>query len=122
MISQSKYRFSLVVENDRHVLSEKLFDSIFAGCITFYIGRSPAEPILEDLCIRLPLDLEKAVERIIYDMNLDHSCMLSRMKEFVTDVESMRMYSFETIAKDISTSIKDFCFGNSVCVHEENWL
>ena len=117
MVTQSRYRFSLVVENDRHVLSEKLFDSIFAGCITFYIGRSAAEPILEDLCIRLPLDLEEAVDRIQYEMNFDHSDMLMRMKEFVLDVESMRIYSFETIARDISRSIKDSCFGNSDIVH-----
>jgi len=34
----SKYRFALVIENQSDYVSEKLLDSIFAGCIPIYIG------------------------------------------------------------------------------------
>jgi carbamoylphosphate synthase small subunit len=34
----SKYRVSLVIENEMTYLSEKLFDAWFAGCIPVYVG------------------------------------------------------------------------------------
>jgi hypothetical protein len=34
----SKYQFSLVIENSPDYISEKLFDSVSAGCVTIYIG------------------------------------------------------------------------------------
>jgi hypothetical protein len=34
----SKYQFSLVIENSTDYISEKLFDSVGAGCVTIYVG------------------------------------------------------------------------------------
>jgi hypothetical protein len=33
-----QYKFSLVIENSNDYVSEKLFDSLAANCLTFYIG------------------------------------------------------------------------------------
>lgn len=35
-----KYRFSIVIENHSSYVSEKLFDSLNAGCVTLYVGPS----------------------------------------------------------------------------------
>jgi len=34
----SRYQFSLVIENSSDYISEKLFDSISAGCVSIYVG------------------------------------------------------------------------------------
>jgi hypothetical protein len=37
------YKYSLVIENDRTYMSEKLFDALIAGCIPIYVGPSVAD-------------------------------------------------------------------------------
>lgn len=37
------YKYSLVIENDRTYMSEKLFDALIAGCIPVYVGPSVAD-------------------------------------------------------------------------------
>lgn len=61
----SKFRFALVVENDTHALTEKIFDALYSGAIVFY--RGPKLGIytnLERFCFSLPEDPGIAVEMI----------------------------------------------------------
>lgn len=40
----SKYRYSIVIENQANYVSEKLFDSVSAGCATLYLGQKLSKP------------------------------------------------------------------------------
>ncbi|MEY4572997.1 MAG: hypothetical protein RLZ10_2267 [Bacteroidota bacterium] len=70
--SQSKqiilenYRFSIVIENHNSYISEKLYDSLNAGCITFYVG-----PKVEDYGLdkNLVIQIEPNVEEILSTMD-----------------------------------------------------
>lgn len=48
----SKYRYAVVIENEASYLSEKLFDSLVAGCIPIYVGLNPLPAELEKLVVR----------------------------------------------------------------------
>ena len=47
------YKYTLVIENDRTYMSEKIFDALIAGCIPIYVGPSvvdygiPADVVIE---------------------------------------------------------------------------
>jgi len=64
----SKYRYSLVIENDLEYVSEKIRDSLGCGCITFYLG--PQSQILDDLpgLVRLPVIVKDAVEVVSHHL------------------------------------------------------
>lgn len=44
-----KFKYSIVVENSADYVSEKLFDMVFSGCLTFYLG-----PDLQDFGFNFP--------------------------------------------------------------------
>ena len=65
------YKVSIVIENSSDFVSEKLFDSVFSGCLTFYIG-----PDLVNYGIQMPLDtiggqcMNSNLEKINHILNL----------------------------------------------------
>lgn len=65
-IVMRNYKLSIVIENSPDFVSEKLFDSAFSGCLTFYIG-----PNLKKFGIDLPPDT-------IGDQNLNLNLVLIR--------------------------------------------
>jgi hypothetical protein len=60
----SRYKFSLVIENEADWITEKIFDAISAGTVPIYFGPSLAEfPILDNCTISLPINFE-SLEKI----------------------------------------------------------
>ena len=57
-----KYKYSIVIENSSDYVSEKLFDSIGAGCLTFYYGPELSR-------FNLPSDLVINLAGNKYEMN-----------------------------------------------------
>ena len=69
-----RFEFSLVVENQRDYVSEKLFESLEAGCITIYDGPSLQEVGLSpDIALTLAGSAEARVEQLRQLMQLDQS-------------------------------------------------
>ena len=66
---------SLVIENQSDTVTEKLFDSIFAGAVPVYVGPDLKTqfPYLEQCVVRAEPSVEKILERIknLTDMELD---------------------------------------------------
>jgi len=60
----SRYRFSLVIENDRDFFTEKLMDSLASGCISFYLG--PEDLVNQELpgLILLPSTVPDLVDKV----------------------------------------------------------
>lgn len=108
MLTQSRYNFAIVIENDRFALTEKVYDSIFSGCVTFYKGPHLKNPVLENVLIRLPEDIQNAVELIGSEMLQDQSHRIESMKTYVSDAESMIETSPEYIARQIAKGIESF--------------
>lgn len=81
--SQSKlkilenYIFSIVIENHCSYISEKLYDSLNAGCITFYVG-----PKVEDYGLNknLVIQIEPNVEEILSTIEKTMTLNLQELK------------------------------------------
>jgi hypothetical protein len=110
MLTQSRYKFAIVIENDKFALTEKVYDSIFSGCVTFYKGPDLKNPNLENLLIRLPEDIQTAVRVIGSEILEDQSNRIESMKNYVSDSESMIETSPEYIARQIARRIESFLF------------
>lgn len=82
----SRYRQSLVIENYKGYLSEKLFDSFFAGTLPIYVG-PPVHSfgIPRDLVIEANPNPTSIVEAINIGKNLDLSKWRARCWEFLND-------------------------------------
>jgi hypothetical protein len=82
----SKYKFALVIENDRSFISEKLFDALFAGCVPIYVGPSLNSLSLPpDLVIEAEPHLESVLEAFKEAQALDHENWLRDRNNFLTD-------------------------------------
>jgi hypothetical protein len=59
------YKYTLVIENDRAYMSEKLFDALIAGCIPIYVGPDVADyGIPRDLVIEVEPTVESVASGI----------------------------------------------------------
>jgi hypothetical protein len=72
--TMSEYKYALVIENSAEYMSEKLMESLFAGCIPIYVGPDPEEfGIPRELVIRAQpslLSIQEALrEANRWDMN-----------------------------------------------------
>jgi hypothetical protein len=105
-----EYKYSLVVENDLSYMSEKLFDSLFAGCITLYVG-----PDIRDYGI--PDSLVLQVKPTINDVERGYNLLLGRdpeefqseLKLWLSNPEIIRKYSGEEVmGRAIATIMKEY--------------
>ena len=80
------FRYGLVIENDKHIVSEKVFDSVLGGLITFYMG-----PDLSYLgehsppVIALPLDFKLALDMIQEHLNGNHDQLIEKIEHYRRD-------------------------------------
>lgn len=101
ILTLSHYKFSLVIENQSDYVSEKLLDSIFAGCIPIYVGPffEGEYEDLETAVIRISKeDLRyNGIDNIISTSNLDNIVtkisILQRDEKFWLSLERKRVFS-----------------------------
>jgi hypothetical protein len=62
----SQAQLSLIIENDRHDITEKIFDSMYAGAVPIYVGPefSREFPQLERCIIRASTNVDSIVEKV----------------------------------------------------------
>ena len=66
------YKYSLVIENSSEYMSEKLFDSLFAGTLPIYVGPNPVDfGIPEFVAIHSSPDLESVMKAIDQARTID---------------------------------------------------
>ena len=107
----SKFRFALVIENEKTYLSEKLFNALLAGCIPIYIGpeltkyKLPGgialeihEPFVETILARTT-ELTEEFALI----------MIENIRNFLQDPVSMNYWSINQGLERLSEIIGDFC-------------
>ena len=86
------YKFSIVIENHSSYISEKLYDSLNAGCITFYVG-----PKVEDYGLdkNLVIQLEPNVEEILSIMEKTMNFNFEELKLIHERQEKLMLTQFE---------------------------
>ena len=103
-----KYRYVLSVENDRDWQSEKLFDPLAAGCVTFYVGpHSEFTDAHPEGLVHLAADKDSAAQTIIRLFDLDShpspEIISSRAKRIFKKNEKSRV--FRQLAEQICDQI-----------------
>ena len=76
--TMSEYKYALVIENSAEYMSEKIMESLFAGCIPVYVGPDPEEfGIPRELVIRAQPSLLSIQEALLeaegWNMNEFHA-------------------------------------------------
>jgi len=101
-----QFKVSLVIENSLEFLSEKLFDSFFAGCIPVYVG-----PDLEDfeipgsLVISVSPDIPSIRAGISQAIEMDYQKWHSDLSAWLGRSEIKRQWSSEGFFTDLSRII-----------------
>lgn len=73
-----KYKYSIVIENHNSYISEKIFDSLNAGCITIYVGPNLVDYGLhKNMAIQSEPDHKSILENLQKVMNLSDSEIIS---------------------------------------------
>jgi len=103
-----KYRYVISVENDRDWQSEKIFDPLAAGCVTFYVGpQSEFTDAHPEGLIHLAADTDSAAQSIIrafdFDSHPSPEVISSRAKKIFKKNEKARV--FRQLAEQICDQI-----------------
>lgn len=106
--TMSEYKYALVIENSAEYMSEKLMESLFAGCIPIYVGPDPEEfGIPNELVILAQPNLHSIQEALLeaegWNMNQFHA----RLGAFLgsTDVRDLWDHTrvYERLLEKIQT-------------------
>ena len=104
----SEFEFTIVVENDKYSLTEKLFDAVFSGVKVFYRGPKLSEfEYLDSLCVQLPEEVDDAVEMILGRQKIDWSVYQDKGLSFINDSGSMAFCEHDNVAMGIVDIIEN---------------
>ena len=104
----SEFEYTIVVENDKYSLTEKLFDAVFSGVKVFYRGPKLSEfEYLDSLCAQLPEEVDDAVEMILSREKIDWSVYQEKGLSFINDSESMAFCEHDNVAMGIVDIIEN---------------
>jgi hypothetical protein len=109
----SGYTFALIVENDLHSLTEKIFDALYSGAIVFYRGPNLSSYTnLARYCFELPKGVDEAVSLIREVMESPKSSLVPVSRDIIEDSSFMAPFSLantaHTLALSIASAINSF--------------
>jgi hypothetical protein len=80
----TNYRVALVIENSQELLTEKLFDAWFAGCVPVYVGPSVKKfGIPSELVVECEPNKEHLKASIRSALNFDRTQFLNSLEQFL---------------------------------------
>ncbi len=90
----SKYKVALVIENSLELMTEKLFDAWFAGCIPVYVGPDIKRfGLPEDLVVWSEPNIASIKKAIAYALGLDTSKFEDSLSAFLKSPEASKWKS-----------------------------
>lgn len=106
-----KYKICVVIENSADFVSEKLFDSVRAGCFTIYLGpKLSAFGIPDNAAYQSLNEPTKVIESIKYFLNLPSETLLAMTKIQMTSLAEIsrdweNTYVLSKLAENIEERI-----------------
>lgn len=99
----NKYKVSLVIENSKEFLSEKLFDAFFAKCIPVYVGPKVENfGIPKNLVIQCDPNIVSISEGIRKAEAMDYQSWLEDLNNWLDSAAIVERWSFESYVREIS--------------------
>lgn len=107
-LTLKKYRYSLVIENSTEFLSEKLFDSFFAGCIPIYVGPNLQDfEIPKSLVVTASADIASIKLAIARAQKVDYSQWILDLETWLQNESIRDNWSTENFFLQIAVKIKE---------------
>lgn len=98
----SDYKVALVIENSPDFLTEKIFDSFFAGCFPVYVGPPVTNfGIPAELCIQSRPELEHIERSIIEALEVDYEKWRRTLQAWLSDDQVQKRWSAESIVNAV---------------------
>lgn len=109
LATMAHYKYALVLENSAEYMSEKLMESLFAGCIPVYVGPDPETfGIPKDLVIRAQPNLRSIQEGLAVAENWNIDQFHSKLRVFLSSSEVRDFWDhkrvFEQILEEVQTA------------------
>lgn len=109
LVTMAHYKYALVLENSAEYMSEKLMESLFAGCIPVYVGPDPETfGIPKDLVIRAQPNLRSIQEGLAVAENWNIDQFHSKLRVFLSSSEVRDFWDhkrvFEQILEEVQTA------------------
>lgn len=88
LATMAQYKYALVIENSAEYMSEKLMESLFAGCMPIYVGPDPEIfGIPKDLVIRAQPNLRSIQEALLEAEGRNIDEFHSKLRVFLSSSE-----------------------------------
>jgi len=109
ILSLSAYKVSLVIENCQSYMSEKLVDSILAGCIPVYVGADPKLfDIPDDLYVRAAPDSESVKKSIDRALEMNHTEFLLSAKNWAESPGVKETWEHVAVVESLIRHVEQF--------------
>jgi hypothetical protein len=104
----ASYRYSLVIENSIEYMSEKLFDSLFAGCFPIYVGPNPVDfGIPEFVAIHAKPDIDSIIKAIEQARKVDLDVWRTSVLEWLKSDGVEQAWSWPFVVQQIIDKIDE---------------
>ena len=111
--TMQRYRISLVIENSCEFLTEKLFDSLFAGCIPIYVGPDIGDfGIPRELVVQVEPNVDAIRKGIETASGLDYEKWRIACLEWLNLAEVQIQWSADSVYDEIIEKIKNFAYSD----------
>ena len=110
-----EYRYSLVIENSTEFLSEKLFDSFFAGCIPIYVGPDVRKfGIPSSLVVSVNSDLSSIKDGIKRAKKIDYANWHRETNTWLRNPRTKEQWAAESYFCSLKEILKSIHLKNSL--------
>lgn len=102
------YRVAVVIENQQDYMSEKFFDSLFAGCIPVYVGADLSRfGIPDSLYVRADSTAKSVSASITKALLMDYEAWSSEVHHFLEDPENrLKWDAYQVLPKILEIAFK----------------
>jgi hypothetical protein len=98
----SDFKVAVVIENSRDVMTEKLFDAFFAGCIPVYVGPTLEKfDIPANLYIRADANVGSVSSAVTQALALNYDEWKGRTQKFLSDKKIQTAWKEPTVVSRI---------------------
>lgn len=107
----SRFKFALVIENEKTYLSEKLFNALLAGCIPIYIGPELTKfKLPRGIAIEIHEPLAETILTRTTELSEESALvMIENIRNFLKDPVAFNYWSINQGLERLSDIIFDFC-------------
>jgi hypothetical protein len=100
--TMSDFKVAVVIENSRDVMTEKLFDAFFAGCIPVYVGPTLEKfDIPANLYIRADANVGSVSSAVTQALALNYDEWKGRTQKFLSDKKIQTAWKEPTVVSRI---------------------